>query len=366
MAENKNQHYVPRVYLRPFTYDGEGAAINLFNIDRMKPVQNASAKGQCSRTYFYGKNQKLERAINGVENPYGEVVQFLTSEQAEVNVMVQTVLLRFVYLQFLRTDAASQKAAEMNFEILDLPCSSIPIPDKRERIKAATQIAMQHYASSMGIVDDLKVCIARNHTNQSFVTSDDPAVLTNRLFFQRKPAGLRSFGVGKAGIVFILPLSPLLCAIFYDPAVYYVPHRAGWLDVSNPSDIDALNQHQIINCKGNIYFKDWESRQGLISKAQEWVKLRPLNSHEIVHAGLDYSDEWGSRFEVKDKKDLREGEESLVHFITKHPKPARWPSFLRFRNNATAYSNSTGRGLTRRWCLDEGYVTGGGYRKVRV
>ena len=52
MADNKNQHYVPRVHLKPFTLDGEGLAINLLNIDRMKPISNAPVKNQCSGDYF--------------------------------------------------------------------------------------------------------------------------------------------------------------------------------------------------------------------------------------------------------------------------------------------------------------------------
>lgn len=34
MASNKNQHFVPRCHLRPFTRDTEGKVINLFNLDR--------------------------------------------------------------------------------------------------------------------------------------------------------------------------------------------------------------------------------------------------------------------------------------------------------------------------------------------
>jgi len=55
MATNKNQHFVPRCYLRPFTLDSANVAINLFNIDRMKFVERAPVKHQCSRDYFYGR-----------------------------------------------------------------------------------------------------------------------------------------------------------------------------------------------------------------------------------------------------------------------------------------------------------------------
>jgi hypothetical protein len=69
---------------------------------------------------------------------------------------------------------------------------------------------------------------------------------------------------------------------------------------------------------------------------------------------------------VKEVEDIREEEEVLVHVKTNHPEPSAWPSFLRFRPDAKAYSNNTGAGLTRRRCLEQGFVTGLNYKKVRV
>src|SRR5439155_750653 len=62
MATNKNQHFVPRCYLRPFTLDSGGLAITLLNIDRMKFVEGAPVKHQCSGDYFYGEDLALEKA----------------------------------------------------------------------------------------------------------------------------------------------------------------------------------------------------------------------------------------------------------------------------------------------------------------
>jgi hypothetical protein len=366
MADNKNQHYVPRVHLKPFTLDGEGLAINLFNIDRLRPVQNAPVKNQCSGDYFYGKDERLEQAINSVENPYGEVVRFLTSENAVVNAKVQIVIQRFVYLQHLRTEAASRKAAEMTAAMHDIPGSDIPIPTIRDAMKTAVQMAMLHFADSMRIVDDLKICIAHNRTHRPFVTSDDPAVLTNRLHLQRRHKILRSFGVKTAGAVFLLPLSPRLCAIMYDSAVYQTGQRSGWIDVIREADVDAINEHQILNCMANLYFRDWDYRDELAQHVSVRRKLRPNHRHTVVHAVLDYTTEWGSRYAVKEVEDIREEEEVLVHVKTNHPEPSAWPSFLRFRPDAKAYSNNTGAGLTRRRCLEQGFVTGLNYKKVRV
>lgn len=366
MADNKNQHYVPRVHLKPFTLDGEGLAINLLNIDRMKPVQNAPVKSQCSGDYFYGKNELLEQAINTIENSYGEVVRFLMSDDAAVTAKVRIVILRFVYLQHLRTEAAARKAAEMTKVMHEVPGVDLPISDVRDAMKTAVQIAMRHFADSMAIVDDLKVCIARNRADRPFVTSDNPAILTNRLHIQRRHKMPQSFGVKTAGAVFFLPLTPRLCAVVYDSAVYQTAQRAGWIDVTREADIDAINEHQILNCMANLYYLDWVRRDELAQQVLACRLRRPERSHTVIHAVLDYTTDWGSRYAVKEVTDIREEDEILIHIMTNHPEPSAWPSFLRFRSDAKAYSNNTGAGLTRRWCLEQGFVTGQGYRKVRV
>lgn len=109
-----------------------------------------------------------------------------------------------------------------------------------------------------------------------------------------------------------------------------------------------------------------EDRATLIAQVEAAKHRRPAQRHHVVNAVLDYTDDWGSRYEVRDVKDLQEGDAVLVHIATNHPQPTAWPSFLGFRSDAKAYSNNTRAGLTRRWCLEEGYVTGTGYRKVKV
>jgi hypothetical protein len=75
MATNKNQHFVPRSHLRPFTVNAGDAAINVFNLDRKRLILNAPVKTQCSRDYFYGTDEKLEKAIQMIESKYGAALR---------------------------------------------------------------------------------------------------------------------------------------------------------------------------------------------------------------------------------------------------------------------------------------------------
>ncbi len=365
MADNKNQHFVPRVHLRPFTGGGEGLAINLFNLDRMKAIPNAPVKNQCSGDYFYGQDPLLESAINFIENPYGPVVRHLTEDGA-VGSPVEIILKRFIYLQYLRTEAASRKATEMVFALQDVPGSDLPVPSFREASREAVQAAMLQYKDSMRIVDDLTLRVVRNRTTTPFITSDDPAALTNRLHIQRPRKGGGSFSAKSAGAVFFLPLSPTLCAVLYDGAVYSAAHQAHWIDVERQSDVEALNAHQILGCWANLYFREWEDRDSVATQAAAAKPRRPETRQTVTRAVLAQTTAWGEYYEVREPTDIRNGEKVLVHVATNHPAPERWPSFLRFRPNGRAYSNNTGAGLTRLWCLEEGFVRGDGYRKVSI
>ncbi|WP_346297327.1 DUF4238 domain-containing protein [Rhodopseudomonas sp. P1] len=367
MADNKNQHYVPRILLKPFTLGSEGNAINLLNIDRMKAIRNAPVKNQCSGDYFYGNDEKLEKAINSVETSYAAVTKNLIRTTPAINPETRIILLRFAYLQHLRTEAAARKGAEMTRALLDVPGADIPTPSVKEEIKSSVQIAMLHFADTMSMVDDLKVCLVVNRSIQPFITSDDPAILTNRLHLQRgHRLHRKNFGAITAGAIFLMPITPHLCTIAYDAAVYELQHSNGIVDTTRVSDITAINQHQILNCAANLYYRDWEIRNKLIEQVASIKDLRPKQRHEIVHATLKERTEWGSHYVVKEIQDLKDEEEILVHVKTNHPKPSAWPSFLRFRPGAKAYSNGTGAGLTRKWCIQQGYVTGTGYRKLSV
>lgn len=365
MATNKNQHYVPRTHLRPLSVDGKGVQINLINIDRKRAIAGVPAKSQCSGDYFYGTDMRLDQAIRTIEDPYGPIVQQL-SAGGPISAGVDILLRRFTYLQHLRTDAASRKAAEMAFALTELPGADAPELSFREATRSAVLMAMQYYAESMGIIDDLKLSIVRNRTAVPFVTSDNPAIMTNRWHIQRGPRDRRGFGAVAAGMVFLLPLSPTLLALFRDGDVYHVSNQDGWIDVSRPADVQALNQHQYLNAMANIYFRGWADREQILADIATALPLRPASAHQIIHAVLEHEDGAGARYAVRPVADIADGERVLVHVISNHPTPSSWPSFLRYRPDASAWSNGSEAGLTRRGCLAAGYAEPDGYRRVKI
>jgi len=365
MADNKNQHYVPRCHLRSFSMREEGRAINLFNLDQDRAISNAPVRSQCSGDYFYGEDERLDHAIKFIEDGYGSMMTDLGAPGRTITAKDKVILRRFLFLQHLRTDAASQRATERLFAMHDVPGGKEQLPSFKEAVRGAVISAMRIFADTMRIVDDLKVCIVRNKSARAFVTSDNPAIMTNRLYLQSSRTKGRGFGARHAGTLLVMPLSPQLCCILYGGDVYTIGHTAGWVDAENAADIGALNDHQYLGCAANIYFRDWSDRTDIVAAAAQARRRRPERRHKAVHAVLDRETDWGKRYAVTARDAIKPGDEVLVHIIANHPVPTDWPSFLRYRADRRAYSNNSGTGFVRGWCLDQGFVPGTGYRRLR-
>ncbi len=370
MATNKNQHFVPRCHLKPFTVGEANKAIHLFNLDADRAIEGAPVRNQCSRDYFYGQDARLEAAIQSVEGPYGATVSRLRVEGAVAGAFDRTVLRRFILLQHMRTEAAAVLASRMMAAVAELP-EVLPENeafDLKGMTREAVTAAMVHYGRSMRIVDDLQVTLVRNRSRTPFVTSDDPAVLTNRWHLQNRRARGLGFGVKSAGLIMLLPLAPELLAMLHDPDVYVVPHRQGVVEIEADEEADALNAHQVLNCAANLYFGDWEDRERIAAAARATAPLRLDPRHRTTYAVRAGGDGEHVRYDAVPLAEIVPDPERdvLVHTQILRPLPARWPGFIHYRRDGRVYSNGTRAGFVRRGCIEAGFVQGEGYRRVRL
>jgi Protein of unknown function (DUF4238) len=345
MATNKNQHFVPRCHLRPFTVDGQGAAINVFNIDRNKLILGAPVKNQCSRDYFYGKDEKLEYAIQSLESGYGNALAKLTENSKILSELEKTVFRTFWIFQNMRTEAAARQAAKLAESLRTL--ADLPRQKFSLGIKEAVQIACRAFVDSMHDLDDIKCCIIKNRSKIPFITSDNPAILTNRWRLERRRDPVHSFGMGSAGLVVILPLTPKLLFLGYDGDVYGVANESGIVNISSERDVRAFNQHQFLQCAANIYLhsENYESeirRQFEVAQAR-----RPQIRHVVHYAQLDSTHGDHLRYLVIPPEEADKTKEAIMHSQVIHPNPSCWPSQIKYRSNGTVYTNGTGIGYIR-------------------
>ena len=345
MATNKNQHFVPRCYLRPFTINGANAAINLYNIDRQQFIPLAPVKNQCSRDYFYGHDEKLERAIQSIEGEYGTALREILRSGYVLTDAHRTTLRLFWLFQHLRTEAAAKRAIEMVDSMRE--ATGLTGSTFRLVIKEAVVMAMHTFAEAMHIIDDLRICLIRNRTPIPFITSDDPAVLTNKWWLTDNRTLGHSFGLHSAGAIILLPLSPKLLCLGYDGDVYSVPHDRGMVDVRREGDIAIFNQHQIVNCRANLFVQNAEHYRVVHEAFSEAARNRPRTHHIVTYAVRDRTEGEYTRYRVVDPGVREKHTEAIIHTRVIHPVPLSWPGQITRRSMGAVFTNGTGLGYVR-------------------
>ena len=346
MASNKNQHFVPRAYLKPFSQGQSGKAINVFNIDRLCSIQNAAVKHQCSGDYFYGEDLRVEKWLQNFESRYAQMIREIHQPGYSLTVEHATQLKKFWLIQYLRTDAASRRTVEMTTEVED--AAGVAAQQFKLNIKEAVQIAMGIFPQVEHVIDDLKICLVRNRSLQPFITSDDPAILTNRWYsYDRRTIG-ESPGLISAGALLLLPLSSEILCLGFDDGLHQIITSNGWFTTKRDSDVQSFNQHQLINCQANIYFRDWQYREQIRSSFNAVVGKRPPVRYKINYAVLEHENYGRKIFRAATKSEFKEGGNALIHHQAIRPVPTEWPRFLNIRAHASAYTNGTGMGYVRK------------------
>ena len=257
MPAHKRQHYVPRCHLKPFSTTVDGKTINLFNIARNKAIYSAAIKTQCASSYFYGKDLKLERALQDIEGKYSLVVKNLV-ECGTLGCSELDFLRGFSLLQYFRTDIALHRTQLAETEMVNV------IFDNEEQRsvygampqKELIKNPIEHFKAVPPCISDLKTVVLHNKTGGEFVTSDDPAIQLNRLYVQKFGRSAGCAGFVNAGLMLLLPLSPDYVLCSYDGDVYTCPDRIkNVVEITKVSDVMALNRLQFIKAHENIYFR---------------------------------------------------------------------------------------------------------------
>jgi len=354
MADRKNQHFVPRALLKSWTLGGEGKAINLYNIRASRGIPQAPVKNQCSRDYFYGKDLQIETWLGHGEDAFKRVVAMLPSTDVSTTATALELLRDFSYLQAIRTERSLAEEAAMLRDMHDqvyhgvLPPKDDPLPTHEEIVREA----MSRWVETSAYLHDLKGVLIINESRIPFVTSDNPAIHTNRLHVQRFKSG--NFGIQQAGMILTMPVSPRLAVLYYDGDVYTAPSRRGLnLVLTKDADAQAFNEFQYLSASENLYFADWGELAAIKAGFPE-VSDRRLKVHYRFNLLIPMSSEKGIFIRAPDNIVEPEGT-SIIHLKAISCQPRSWPSTVRLRTDATAYSNGSGAGyLRKRWAKEQG------------
>ncbi|HEX8388252.1 MAG TPA: DUF4238 domain-containing protein [Sphingomonas sp.] len=334
MPDNKNQHYVPRCHLKPFSLNREGVAINLYNHPRDIIRGGAPIAGQCAKSYFYGEDLVIERALQKLEGRYAAVVRCVEADEP-LDAADAAFLRDFVLLQWCRTDGALRRRREVMQAMDDAARRGL---EHIERDASdMSQIALisgslSVWASAGEDVKDLRVLILRNHSGIEFVTSDDPAVVTNRVFLQRMRDP--NFGIVNVGALLVMPLSPRRAVVCYDHDCYAPIGRSGsYLNVNRHQDAAAFNEFQYLNAISNVYFAGPIANGERIRSAFAAIAARRPPERFRMWQGISE----GIAGEFECFRQIAEGEEidpmttRIQSFSPIYPCPQHWLSVLPMR-----------------------------------
>jgi hypothetical protein len=261
----KRHHFVPKFYLRQFSFDG-GNRLHLIHAAQLRPIPQIGLKGQCYDDYFYGKDPEVENALQDLEGVTAEVFRLIIANQRlpDRGTFDDIVLRIFICLQWGRTKSHAE-AYETMFDKLQKTANG---PEWRAKGITQGQIDEVHFGTdrpglfSLGMVSeivpflfDLESKLVFAGGNGEFVTSDAPVALYNPYLLGRYTGGVT--GLNTRGIAIFYPISPNLMAVLYDRTCYRVgPRQTRVVPITNSGDLVALNNFQFLHADDAVYFKN--------------------------------------------------------------------------------------------------------------
>ena len=348
MASNKNQHFVPKAYLRPFGNDDQ-RSINLYALGPKRCVEGASIKSQCSRNNFYGSDYDFEDFIKYFEGRYGQAMGRL--QQHEITESDIGAMFDFFVLQYLRTPHQLAQRKEVleafrNTVIGGKPLREVhegaqkPIDDQREMQQ---QIYIAAEAGKM--LHDLRPVFLINSTKVPFITSDNPACVTNRLYTQRYQD--HTSGLIQSGIAIFLPLNSRLAFMGCDDQVFRPFGNGIEHHIWNDRDVDRINELQAQLATQTLYFTDWAHREYVERLAERCAGMRRDNWAFIWTGILDGDDDEFERFRTVTEADAESTAPRITSVSMYNAAPSTWPTFLKFKLRPRGYTTGSAVGFVR-------------------
>lgn len=299
-TNKKNQHYIPKFYLRNFSYNNNKKQIGLFNLSTNFFFQAATLKDNGSKNFFYGADGIIEEYLSKAENNFANIIRDIIANRAlpEKYSKEHIDLLYFVALTDFRNPSRveniKQQRKEVEKRILELQedtdLQKICPERTHEEIVA---LSLLNTSKVMKMILDLDYKLLINKTSMPFITSDFPVVKYNQ-FLEKKRWRYGKTGYSSIGLQIFIPLDSKLTILLYDDTIYRVGvKKNNTMNITNINDVDKLNTLQFINCIDSVFFDE---------KANEiYIKRIHKSSKKYQRANIVKSE---SSFLVENEKDI--------------------------------------------------------------
>jgi Protein of unknown function (DUF4238) len=258
MSSNINHHYIPKFYLRYFSFEKNGKNIGLYNIKNKLFVSQAKLKTQATKKFYYGKNDKLEKELSEIEGYCAIFLKWFINNQKKLKLGSpdHKWLLIFLNLFFCRNPlTADLHHSQMN-QVLNAMYPDIGFGTKFNFVmKVPSEIHIRNLEKHVLYTIDLNIILLENHTNIPFISSDNPYVIYNQYFEHKQFKAMN--GIASSGIQIFFPLNPKFCILLYDIDFYKIGNKnQNIIPLTFTEDINQINSLQVINTYSTLFFNE--------------------------------------------------------------------------------------------------------------
>lgn len=282
-AKTKEQHYIPRFYLKNFADSNK--KFNIINISKKKPINNITYMSQFKEKYFYDKDNHIENKLSQLETDWANLINKIISGDYPSD-EEKKKLKEFAIFQRNRTYYKSEELLEMSWQsqktliemkltkqnkkISDELLSKMKDKYKKEYPHKVITRAIDIAEKNLNIIDDLKVAIIKYDTKSKLISSDNPIVHYNN--FDNK-----SVGYINGGLIIFFPISSEILCVIYDSKIYLELNQDNFIHCKNEYEVKFLNYFQILNAYNFIFFKDDNMTSNLVNELKKNKIQRLLN-----------------------------------------------------------------------------------------
>lgn len=301
-TDKKNQHYIPKFYLRNFSFEQNQKQIGIYHLSNSFFYQKAKLKTQGSKTFYYGQDGTLEDNLSKVEGIISRSIRRIitTTELPPTKSEDHLNLLYFTALTHLRNPVAINQFKDS----IEQMRSALLEEDSRTDIdrlipsmshEQAIQIALSPIGQIVDIMSDLDYKLIINKSDYPFISSDFPVVKYNR-FLEKLKWQHGKTGYGTVGLQIFIPLNPNIMIVFFDRRVYKVGNRKDkFIELTDTQDVDKLNELQVINCFTTLFFNEEVTNDyidDLIQKSSKYERANVATTEMsyLVKPGEDIND----------------------------------------------------------------------------
>ncbi|WP_044402039.1 DUF4238 domain-containing protein [Lacinutrix sp. Hel_I_90] len=292
MGQYKKHHYVPRFYLKRFSFEEKGLHIGVFNHQNDVFVRRAPIKHQAAKNYLYGKDDEVELYLSKLESKISKLFHFWTNEKILVppneNTNADKLLKRFILYQYFRTPRAGDL---LNITINDTfrVIAKKYYPKIWEKIKESKLVnsdpvltALLHSSDKEHLLGFLSCKFLVNLSYLPFITSDAPVIFYNQ-FKEKTNQYNGATALVSKGLQIFYPIHPRLMICYYDTKEYNYgkSDNNNCISTDSVEDVHQLNSLQYLNSSSQVFFNQFIEEDYINLMLKEFKKQK--NDYKVIN-----------------------------------------------------------------------------------